>query len=304
VITTRATLTRAGLAAVLALASVLAASPTLAQSLDGRPASQKPPPAAKPAAQPEGKQTAPRTQPAGAKAPLAKKAAPPQTSKAWKGRGFALVSVGAQLAAPGFASTADFTVHAEDATLNADATIGIGPAFGARGGMRVWKNLAVGGGLEVVSTSQELAMTGRLPHPFQFDRYREVNGTADGLARTETLVAFEVSWLVALARRLDMFVFAGPAYIAVRQDMATRIQFNQSYPYDTATFSGVETASVSGGGVGATGGIDVSYLVTKRLGIGGGLRYSYASATLKPSARPATVGLGGLQAAFGARVLF
>ena len=289
---------------MLALASVLAASPTLAQSLDGQPASQKPPPAAKPAAQPEGKQTAPRTQPSGAKAPLAKKAAPPQTSKAWKGRGFAVVSVGAQLAAPGYTSTADFTVHAEDATLNADATIGVGPAFGARGGMRVWKNLAVGGGLEVVSTSQELAMTGRLPHPFQFDRYREVNGTADGLARTETLVAFEVSWLVALARRLDMFVFAGPAYIAVRQDMATRIQFNQSYPYDTATFTGVETASVSGGGVGATGGIDVSYLVTKRLGIGGGLRYSYASATLKPSARPATVGLGGLQAAFGARVLF
>jgi len=212
--------------------------------------------------------------------------------------------VGAQLAAPGYTSTADFTVHAEDATLNADATIGIGPAFGARGGVRVWKNLAVGGGLEVVSTSQELAITARLPHPFQFGRSREVNGTADGLARTETLVAFEVSWLVALARRVDMFVFAGPAYINARQDMATRIQFTESYPYDTATFTGVGTASVSGGGFGGTGGIDVSYLVTKRLGIGGELRYSYASATLTPSARPATVGLGGLQAAFGARILF
>ena len=96
-----------------------------------------------------------------------------------------------------------------------------------------------------------------------------MSGTADGLARTETLVAFEVSWLVALARRVDMFVFGGPAYINVRQDMATRIQFTESYPYDTATFTGVETASVSGGGVGATGGIDVSYLVTKQLGVGG-----------------------------------
>jgi len=292
------------IAAVLALASALAASPTFAQSLDGQPARQQPPQAAKPAAQPEGKQAAPRTQPAGAKAPPARKAAPPQTSKAWKGRGFAVVSVGAQLAAPGYTSTADFTVHAEDATLNADAAIGIGPAFGVRGGVRVWKNLAVGGGLVYTSTSQTLDVTGRLPHPFQFGRYREVNGTADGLARTETLVAFEVSWLVALARRVDMFVFAGPAYINVRQDMATRIQFNESFPYDTATFTGVETASVSGGGVGATGGIDVSYLVTKRLGIGGELRYSYASATLTPSTQPATVGLGGLQAAFGARILF
>jgi hypothetical protein len=86
--------------------------------------------------------------------------------------------------------------------------------------------------------------------------------------------------------------------------MATRIQFSESYPYDTATFTGVETASVSGGGVGATGGIDVSYLVTKHLGIGGGLRYSYASASLTPSTQPVNVGLGGLQAAFGARILF
>jgi hypothetical protein len=101
-----------------------------------------------------------------------------------------------------------------------------------------------------------------------------------------------------------MFVFAGPAYIAVRQDMATRIQFNESYPYDTATFTGVETSSVSGGGVGATGGIDVSYLVTRHLGVGGGVRYSYASATLKPSTQPANVGLGGLRAAFGVRILF
>jgi len=289
---------------VLALASALAASPALARPPGEQPARQQPPPAAKPAAQPEGRQTAPGTQPAGAKAPPARKAAPPQTSKAWKGRGFALVSVGAQLAAPGYASTADFTVHGENATLNADATIGIGPAFGARGGVRVWKNLAVGGGLEVVSTNQELAISGRLPHPFQFNQPRDVDGTADGLARTETLVAFEVSWLVALARRVDMFVFAGPAYIAVRQDMATRIQFNESYPYDTATFTGVETASVSGGGVGATAGVDVSYLVTERLGIGGELRYSYASASLTPSTQPAKVGLGGLRAAFGARILF
>jgi len=76
------------------------------------------------------------------------------------------------------------------------------------------------------------------------------------------------------------------------------------YPYDTATFTGVDTTSMSGGGVGVTAGVDVSYLVTTHVGVGGELRYSYASATLKPSGQPAKVGLGGLQAAFGARILF
>jgi hypothetical protein len=308
----------------MAIAVVLAARPLLAQSSGQQAVRPQPQPAPKPATSPAGTGATTQPQTSGAKpagtqpakpatgkpqtnavkAPPPKKPAPPRTSKIWKGRGFAVVSGGAQLAAPGYTSTAVFKVHGEDATLEADASVGIGPAFGARGGMRVWKNMAIGGGLELTSTRQSLDVTGRIPHPFQFNQYREVDGTADGLDRAETLVALEFSWLVALARRVDMFVFAGPAYINVRQEMATRIQFAESYPYDTATLTGIDTTSMSGGGVGVTAGVDISYLMTKHVGIGGELRYSYASTTLKPSEEPAKVGLGGLQAAFGARILF
>jgi len=324
VTSTRTIRGRAVIAAVLAVAMDLAAWPAFAQSSGQQAGRPQPTPAPKTATKPAGIDgtTQPQTsgakpagaQPAkpatgkpqtkGAKAPPPKKPAPPRTAKVWKGRGFAVVSAGAQLAAPGYTSTALFKVHAENATLNADASIGAGPVFGARGGVRVWKNLAVGAGLELASTSQTLDVTGRLPHPFQFNQFREIEGTASGLDRAEALVAFEVSWYVALAGRVDMFVFGGPAYINVQQDMATRIRFTESYPYDTATFAGVETASVSGGGFGVTAGVDISYLMTKHVGIGGEVRYSYASTTLKPSEQPAKVGLGGLQAAFGARVLF
>jgi hypothetical protein len=317
------TLSRAVVMALLAAAMVATAAPCSAQTSAQQAARPQPPPAPKTATPPGGSQAvaAPQTggakapgtqtkpatggpQTTGARKPAPKKPAPPQTSAVWKGRGFAVLSAGAQLAAPGYTSSAVFTLHAEDATLNADATIDPGFAFGARGGMRVWKNMAIGAGLELASTSQTFAVTGRLPHPFMFDEFRDVEGTASGIGRTETLVAFEVSWLFALARRVDMFVFGGPAYINIRQDMATRVQFSESYPYDTATFTGVETASVSGGGVGVTAGADVSYLMTKHVGIGGEVRYSYASTTLKPSGQSAKVGLGGLQVAFGARFLF
>jgi hypothetical protein len=248
--------------------------------------------------------SSPQAPSAGAKKPPEVKPAPPRTSKSWKGRGFAVVTAGAQVAAEGYASTSTFAVHAEDATLTADASIGVGPVFGARAGMRVWRNLALGGGVELVKSSQSLSVTGRIPHPFFFDKPRDVEGTADGLRRVETLVAVEVSWLLAVSRRIDVLVFGGPAYVHVTQDMATRIQFAESYPYDTATYTGLETASVSGGGLGATGGVDVSYLVSKRLGIGGEVRYSRASTTLTPSAEPSTVPLGGLQVAVGVRLLF
>jgi hypothetical protein len=324
VTSTRTSRQRAIIAAVLAVAMAVAARPAFAQSSSQQTARPQPPPAPKTSTKPAGAGSTSQpqtggakpagTQPAkpetgspqakGAKAAPPKKPAPPRTSKIWKGRGFAVVSAGAQVAAPGYTSTAAFKVHAEDATLNADASVGVGPAFGARAGVRVWKNMAIGAGVEAVATSQTLDVTGRLPHPFQFNHFREVEGTADGLERTEALVALEVSWYMALARRVDMFVFGGPAYVIVRQEMATRIRFTESYPYDTATFSGVDTTSMSGGGIGVTAGIDVSYLMTKHVGVGGELRYSYASTTLKPSEQPAKVGLGGLQVAFGARIFF
>ena len=309
---------------ILLAFALATAAPAWAQSTTAQPGRPQPPPAQKPATQPApaaapvkpqttvakpgggqaAKPGADAPQPKGAKAPPPKKKVPPQTSKVWKGRGFAVIGAGAQVMGPGYTSTATFKVHAEDASLNADASIGVGPVFGARGGMRVWKNLALGGGLVVASTSQSLDVTGRLPHPFQFNQFRQVDGTADGLARLETMVAFEASWLLAVTRRIDMFVFGGPAYIRVRQDMATKIKFTESYPFDAATFTGVETSSLSGGGVGATAGVDVAYLLTRRVGIGGELRYSYARTTLTPSTQPARVPLGGLQVAFAARLLF
>jgi len=314
---------RAALGVCLAVA-LAAGAPAWAQSTSQQAGRPQPPPAQKPAPQPGagGATSQPQTpaskpggtqaaKPApapvpqkGAKPAPTKKKVPPQTSKVWKGRGFAVIGAGAQVMGPGYTSTATFKVHAEDASLTADASIGVGPVFAARGGVRVWKNLALGGGLAVASTSQSLAVTGRLPHPFQFNQFRQVEGSAEGLERLETLAAFEASWLMAVTRRIDMFVFGGPAYIHVRQDMATKIQFTESYPYDSATFTGVQTASLSGGALGVTAGVDVAYLLTKRLGVGGELRYSYAKTTLTPSTQPSSVPLGGLQAAFVARLLF
>jgi hypothetical protein len=297
--TARTAFRRVRQAAALAALLGLLAQPAAAQSTSQQSGRPQPPPAPKPA----GPQTAGAKTPP-AKAPVKKKPAPPQTSRRWKGRGFVVGSGGVQVVAPGYTSTAVFTVHAEDADLTARATIGIGPAFGVRGGMRVWKNLALGAGLAVTSADQRLDVTGLLPHPFMFNKDRAVSGTAAGLSRLDTTVAFEASWLFALARRVDMFVFGGPAYLRVRQDMATRIQFTETYPYDTASFTGVESASMTGGALGVTAGADVAYLLTKALGVGGQVRYSYASATLSPAGQPSKVGLGGLQFSVSARLLF
>jgi hypothetical protein len=307
---TAASVRNAFLAGLLAAAVGLLAQPAGAQTSTRQTGPPQPPPAPKVSApqsappKTAGPQAAGQKPPA-PKAPAARKPSPPQTSRVWKGRGFVVVGGGAQLAAPGYTSTATFKLHAEDATVNVSSKVQAGPVFSVRGGMRVWKNLAIGADVGVASTSQRVDVTGRLPHPFMFNQFREVEGTASGLDRFETMLAIEASWLIAVRRRVDMFLFAGPAYINVRQDMVTRIQFTESYPFDSASFTGVESTSDSGGAVGVTAGADVAYLVSKSLGVGGQLRYSYASATLRPAGQPATVvGLGGLQLSVSGRVLF
>jgi hypothetical protein len=309
---------RAFAAGLLAVLVTLAAADGRAQTAGSQAGKPQPAPAPKVAA-PKGTGTVAEPQAASPKtagtpgavhkAPepkpgAAKKRVPPRTSRVWKGRGFVVLTGGAQVAAPGHDASVTFRVHAEDATLDAASQIRVGPVFSVRGGMRVWKNLALGADVGVTSTSQRVTIAGSLPHPFQFNAFRKVEGVASGLGRLETMAAIEGSWLVALKRRVDMLVFAGPAYFDVRQDMATSIRFTEVYPYDSATFTGVDSTRVKGGAVGFTAGADIAYLLTKSLGVGGELRYSYASATLKPSGQRATVALGGLQVSAGARILF
>jgi hypothetical protein len=141
VINSPANLRHAVLAAGLSIAMGLHPAAASAQASSQQAGRPQPPPAAKtapPAQPPAVKAPQDQSPPAQTAKPAKKKASPPQTSKVWKGRGFAVVGAGAQVAGPAYTSTAVFKLNAEDATLGANATVGIGPVFGARGGMRVW----------------------------------------------------------------------------------------------------------------------------------------------------------------------
>lgn len=228
-----------------------------------------------------------------------------QAAGVWKGRGYIEVDGGAQASSSDFSSTVPFTLHGEDATFDATYTIKTGAIFAGRAGVRIWKNLAAGVGVTFFSKSGEAQIKGRLPHPFFFSKFREVTGTASGLTREEIAVSPEVSWLVVLSKKMDMMLFAGPAFFTLKQNLATKLQFTEVYPFDTATFTGVESNTVSQSVVGFTAGADVSYLFSKSFGIGGTIRFARASAQLSPAGGPkASINPGGVQAGVGLRLRF
>jgi len=228
-----------------------------------------------------------------------------QTPGPWIGRVFFGIDGGAQVTSSPYTSQTTFTLHAESATLEAKSEGSLGPVFAARGGFRIWKSLAVGVGVTAFWSTDEVAVKASLPHPFFFNQPRSVSGTASGLQHDETMVAVEASWMVPLSRRMDLTLFGGPAFFSLRQDMVTTVLFTETYPFDTATFTGVETASVSESATGFTAGADVSFLFSKSIGLGGHLRFSRASASPAPAGgQPTTVDVGGLQVGGGLRFRF
>ena len=228
-----------------------------------------------------------------------------QTSGKWTDTGYLHVDGGVQTATPGFTSNVTFKLYREDGTFTATYRFSGAALIAGRGGVRVWRNLGLGVGVSRAGLAGEADISARLPHPFHFNQFRNVSGTATGLKREETMVSAELSWLLRPTRALDVMLFAGPAYFTTRQDMATLPRYTETYPFVEATFIGVESQAVSETGVGFTAGLDLSYLINKHMGLGSLVRFSRATATFSPAARSASnVTLGGVQASAGLRLRF
>jgi len=228
-----------------------------------------------------------------------------QTSGKWTDTGYLHVDGGVQTATPGFTSNVTFKLYREDGTFTATYRFSGAALIAGRGGVRVWRNLGLGVGVSRAGLAGEADISARLPHPFHFNQFRNVSGTATNLNREEVMTSAELSWLHRLTRSCDVMLFAGPAYFSTHQDMATLPRYTETYPFDSATFAGVESTVVRETGVGFTAGLDLSYLFNKHVGLGGLVRFSRATATSPAAAGSvSSVRLGGIQASAGLRVRF
>jgi hypothetical protein len=218
---------------------------------------------------------------------------------------FISADAGMQVTTSTAESTVTYKLYGEDAVMKAAYEIPPAPVFGARAGVRIWRRLTVGAGVAVLTKDGTADIEATLPHPFFFQRPRQVEGTASGLKRDETAVYAEVGWIFPVTARLDVSAFAGPAFFQATQQTAVKVQYSESYPFDTATFVNVESVSTSVSATGFTVGADLAYRVTSTFGVGGVIRYSKASADIEPVAgQPFTLDLGGLHTTIGIRLRF
>jgi hypothetical protein len=221
-------------------------------------------------------------------------------------RWFAAINAGARVTSPSVTAGTTYKVNGEDAVVAATYSTKTLPALDVRAGARVWRQMVVGLGASLVAGHGTVDVEAQLPHPFRFSEPRTVEGSVGRISHTDVVVAAEVGWVLSVSRRLSAVVFVGPAIFAATQEVATRVQYDEQYPYDSATFVSVDVDSKHPTAVGFTTGADLVYQLRRSIGVGALVRYSRATATIDPldDGRTFRLNLGGLQTTLGLRVRF
>jgi opacity protein-like surface antigen len=229
----------------------------------------------------------------------------PSAAQVSNPRVFISVNGGIQPAQSDLSDRFTFDAELETASVDVDYPFEQATIIDVGGAVRFWKRLAAGVAVSSYSRDGSAAVDASIPHPFFFEQPREVTGDAIDITRSETAVHAQLMYIVTTGDRLRVLVSAGPSRIAVEQDIVTGVRYDESFPFDTATFRSAATRSFTGSKIGFNVGADVGYMFTRMFGVGGMVRFSRADMDLDgPDNRSISVQAGGVQAGAGIRVVF
>ena len=229
----------------------------------------------------------------------------PADSHAQATRGFVVVNGGYQVTTNDFADGAVKHENAEDGRLDTTYVLKGGPAFDVAAGGVLWGHLGVGVGVSRFSVATPGSLRATIPHPFFFDQARSVSGEAADLKREELAVHVQVRGVFPVGSRVQVMVFGGPSLFQVEQGVITDYTFDESYPYDDASFRSATTTTSSVSKIGFNAGGDVAFFFTRQVGLGATVQFAGATVDL-----PGVLGLtqkvkvGGGQAGVGLRLRF
>ena len=169
---------------------------------------------------------------------------------------------------------------------------------------RITGPLAVGGAVQLFRNDREASYVASLPHPFFFERFRELSGTETGLTNEE------------LAVHLDMFVtktwgdftfdvFGGPSWFSTRTELLVDVLYGEAFPFDAVELQRTQLRVLENRPRGYNFGASATVRITSIFGLDLEARYSKARATfLVEGAREIELDVGGLRLGAGLRLLF
>lgn len=221
-----------------------------------------------------------------------------QAQMTWTDKGFLNVTGGVQTGSHTIATDTTFDRYDELATVGTTQDISGGGFFDLSAGYKVWRNMALGVGYSWTSSKADAAVSASIPSPVFYDQPRAVTASAADLNHTEHGIHLMAVWMVPVTDKIDVGISAGPTVFQVKQDLPGALNITEPGP----SVTGVDVTEINKTTIGLNIGVDVTYLVTKKIGVGGLARYTRGSADLDGATEKLTV--GGFQIGGGLRIRF
>jgi hypothetical protein len=228
----------------------------------------------------------------------------------WDGRVFVSVNGGYRWASGSFGYRDTQTVFQEEASAQATFVRRGAPALDFAAGLRLWRHLGIGATLSALHENQPTTLSITVPHPVFFNRAATGNA-ADSSSHNELTLHLQALFIAPVGRRLRLGLFGGPSRFWLRQQMVQDAELaptllpDFSFTLSLPKLLG-ETARPSAWGFHA--GADLTFRVSKNVGIGGLVRYSHATIHLEnaltarrtgDAGKTVPMNLGGLQVTGG-----
>ncbi len=177
-----------------------------------------------------------------------------------------------------------------------------GPEVGAL--LRIVGPIAVGASYESFRNERTALYTASLPHPFFYDRFREISGALSGLSHEETAVHVDAAVTKTMGP-LTLDVVGGPSWFFTKTEVLSDLLYDEVFPFDSVVPQGVQTQLFENRLLGFNVGASATYRIAGIFGVDFAVRYSRAEMRfLLDETRVLELQAGGLRLGAGLRFLF
>lgn len=221
-----------------------------------------------------------------------------QAQMQWTDRVFLNVNIGAQAPSQSLSAETSPDIYGEAASFVSKQDVGGGAFFDISGGYKLWRNLAVGIGITHAGSKADLTVNASIPDPLVYDHLRPVTAVLPDAKHSQTAINLSGTWIVPVTDKIDVGYVFGPTIFLASQDLPGIPTFSEPGP----TITSLPRESVDKTTLGIHFGVDGTYLVTPRYGVGVLVRYTWGSADIAGAGDSVT--LGGFQIGAGLRVRF
>ena len=199
-----------------------------------------------------------------------------------------------------------FQAYGEPAQFHSREEFGGADHVDAGGTLRIWRGLELGASYTQVSRSGTVEVTGTVPHPLDGGRDRTASRQTLKLSHRQRATHVYGSWRFRPRDEWSVALSAGPTYFNLRQGVVANVNVSETGgpPFPDVNVQ-LEAGEHIRNGVGFNAGADVTFMLTRSLGVGYFARLALGSVDVPSSAGARdNYYVGGFQTGVGLRLQF